>query len=136
MGEATEHPVRSRDVLASKPHAAAGMKAVFRLLEQWQVDNTGARNLLGEPSKRTFHNWKAGKVATVPADTMRRIGYLLGIHKALRLLFRNPDNIYRWITRPNDDFARQSPLQRMLGGDVTDLAYVRQYLDAMRSSWA
>lgn len=66
---------------------------------------------------------------------MARIGYLLGIHRALRTLFANPENVYGWINRPNEDFGGQAPLARMLGGDVTDLAYVRQYLDGMRGGW-
>jgi hypothetical protein len=67
---------------------------------------------------------------------MSRIGYLLGIHRALRTLFSNPENVYGWINKENDDFGGQSPLQRMLGGEIIDLAYVRQYLDALRGGWA
>ena len=124
------------DTLASRAHAAAGLKAVFALAEHWRLSADQARSLLGRPSPRTFYNWKAGRVGRPSHDTMSRIGYLLGIHKALRVLFSNPDNVYGWISRENDDFNGQSPLQRMLGGDVTDLAYVRQYLDAVRGGWA
>ena len=124
------------DPLASRAHAAAGLKAVFALAEYWRLSADQARILLGQPSPRTFYNGKAGRVGRPSHDTMSRIGYLLGIHKALRTLFSNPDNVYGWINRDNDDFNGQSPLQRMLGGDVTDLAYVRQYLDALRGGWA
>ena len=121
--------------LASRVHAAAGLKAFFALAEKWRLGPEQARILLGQPSKRTFYNWKGGKVGAPPRDTMSRIGYLLGIHRALRTLFSNPENVYGWIGRENQDFNGRTPLQRMLGGDVTDLAYVRQYLDAMRGGW-
>lgn len=124
------------NVFDSQDHAVAGLKAFFNLMDRWNVRNPQAIILLGGPKKRTFYNWKAGEIGSVPADTMRRMGYLLGIHKALRILFSNPENVYGWVNRENEDFGGQSPFARMLGGDVTDLAYVRQYLDAMRGGWS
>jgi len=52
------------------------------------------------------------------------------------VVFSSPENVYGWVSRKNTDFNGQSPLERMLGGDMTDLAYVRQYLDALRGGWA
>jgi len=126
----------AQNIFNSRSHAGAGLKAFFSIADQWKLSNDAARSLLGQPKERTFFNWKKGQVANVPADTMRRISYLLGIHKALRLTFNNPENIYGWIARENEDFGGQSPLGRMLAGDMTDLAYVRQYLDAMRGGWS
>ena len=120
----------------SKEHLIAALKAFFALAEKWQLTSNQARILLGQPSERTFFNWKMGKVGRPSHDTMSRLGYLLGIHKALRVLFSNPENLYGWVGRENDDFGGQAPLDRMLAGDVTDLAYVRQYLDSVRGGWA
>lgn len=124
------------DPRASAKHAVAGMKAVFALAALWKLDNEQLRVLLGQPSERTLYNWKAGKVALPSRDTMSRIGYLLGIHRALRTLFSNPENVYGWVSRSNADFGGQSPLQRMLGGELTDLASVRQYVDSLRGGWS
>ncbi len=121
--------------LASRVHAAAGLKAFFALADHWHLSAEQARILLGQPSERTLYNWKAGKVGNSSHDSVSRIAYLLGIHRALRILFSNKENVYGWINRENDDFNGQTPLQRMLGGDLTDLAYVRQYLDALRGGW-
>ena len=121
--------------LASPKHVAAGMKAFFALAEHWGLNAEQARILLGQPSERTFYNWKGGKLGKPSHDTVSRIAYLLGIHRALRTLFSKPENVYGWISRENDDFNGQSPLQRMLAGDLADLAYVRQYLDALRGGW-
>jgi hypothetical protein len=41
-----------------------------------------------------------------------------------------------WVKRPNKAFGEQSPLERMRGGDVTDLAAVRGYVDAARAPWS
>jgi hypothetical protein len=59
----------------------------------------------------------------------------MGIHKALRTLFKTPADAHGWIHRDNLAFGGQSALARMLAGDVTDLAAVRAYLDAERSGW-
>jgi len=91
--------------------------------------------LLGRPSRATMYNWKAGRARAVPHDTLRRISYLLGIYKALQILYREPHLADTWIRRPNAAFGGQSALERMLAGDVTDLAAVRSHLDAARGGW-
>jgi hypothetical protein len=113
----------------------AMVRAAVRLFALWQLDDKQARTLLGQPSPRTYARWKAGEVAAVPYDTARRLSYLLGIHKALRQLFKEPEAAYTWIHRPNLAFGGQSALARMSAGDVTDLAAVRAYLDAVRGGW-
>jgi hypothetical protein len=113
-----------------------GMKGFFAIMERWRVDNPTARAILGSPPERTFYEWKRGRVARVPMDTLRRIGYVAGIWKALQIVYSLPDNADNWIKRPNKFFGGQTPLERMSAGDVTDLAAVRAYIDAARSPWS
>lgn len=56
----------------------------------------------------------------------------MGIHKALRLIFEQPDRAYAWIKASNQTFGGRSALDVMLGGDLTDLMRVRRYLDSER----
>ena len=65
---------------------------------------------------------------------IERISYLLGIFKALELLFPDPTRADAWIRRANDaaPFGGRSALDRMLSGNVSDLFVVRSYLDAQR----
>jgi Protein of unknown function (DUF2384) len=114
---------------------AAALRAFFRLVELWGLTMEQARLLLGRPSRATLYNWKAGKVRTVPHDTLRRISYLLGIYKALQILYRDPQLADSWIKRANAAFGGHSALERMLAGDVADLAAVRAHLDAARGGW-
>src|SRR5262245_4160065 len=108
------------------------MRAGMRLFEQWSLSDAQARVLLGDPSARTYARWKSGTLARVPADTARRLSYLMGIHKALRYLFKEPERAHAWIRKENTAFGGRSALERMLAGDVVDLAVVRSYLDAER----
>jgi hypothetical protein len=111
------------------------LRAALRLFSLWQLSDSEARILLGRPAARTYARWKASEVSSIPYDTARRLSYLMGIHKALRHLFKEPERAYAWVRRDNEIFGGQSALTRMLAGDVTDLAAVRSYLDAERGGW-
>jgi hypothetical protein len=116
--------------------AAAALRGFFAIMRAWGVGAEDARALLGAPAERTFYAWRAGKAVRVPMDTLRRIGYVAGIYKALELLYADPHLADAWVNRPNRAFGGQTPLQRMRAGDVTDLAAVRGYLDAARAPWS
>jgi hypothetical protein len=109
--------------------------AIFRLVDLWGLTMEEVRVLLGQPSRARLYNWKAGKIRGLPHDTLRRISYLLGIHKALQILYSEPALADAWIRRSNAAFGGQSALERMFAGDVSDLAAVRAHLDAARGGW-
>jgi hypothetical protein len=112
------------------------LKGFFGIAERWGIDNESARRMLGSPPERTFFAWKKGDVKRVPEDTLRRIGYVAGIWKALEIIYSEPHLADTWVSRQNDFFNGQTPLQRMAAGDVTDLAAVRAYLDGARAPWS
>ena len=60
---------------------------------------------------------------------------LMGIHKSLRHLFRDPSRGHDWLRKPNRAFGGTSVLDRLLAGSIPDLAAVRVYLDAERGGW-
>ncbi len=111
------------------------LRAVLTLFDRWQLTVAQGRTLLGDPSERTYQRWRNGEVATLPRDTVFRLGTLLGIHKALRYMFAQPERGYTWIHTPNEAFGGHSALDRMLQGAPTNLAAVRTYLDAERGGW-
>src|SRR3546814_10179903 len=43
--------------------------------------------LLGSPPESTFFHWKRQKTGSLSRDVMERISYVLGIYKALQILF-------------------------------------------------
>lgn len=116
---------------------AAMLRAFFNLAANWDLNDLEARILLGQPAPRTFARWKsgAGDIARVPHDTRQRLSMLIGIHKGLRYMFKDPERGYAWMRKPNTAFAGQSALERMLSGEVVDLASVRNYLDAEVGAW-
>ncbi len=112
------------------------LRGFFHIMDAWGVSADDARILLGSPAERTYYAWRQGNAVRVPLDTLRRVGYIAGIYKALQILYSDPHLADGWVKRPNKAFGEQSPLERMRGGDVTDLAAVRGYVDAARASWS
>lgn len=114
--------------------AAAMFRASLNLFRHWAVTDEQAATLLDLPV-RTYRRWKAGELGRMDRDKKARLSNLMGIHKALRLIFAEPQRGYDWIGRANEAFDGRSALDVMLGGELTDLMRVRRYLDAERGGW-
>jgi hypothetical protein len=114
--------------------AQAMFRAALNLFRLWGISDEQAAVLLDLPV-RTYRRWKATGPGRVGRDGAARLSNLMGIHKALRLIFREPQRGYDWIGKPNAAFAGRSALAVMLGGELTDLMRVRRYLDAERGGW-
>lgn len=113
---------------------AAMLRTVLSLFGKWAITDEEAATLLDLPV-RTYRRWKAGRPGRLDRDTKARLSNLLGIHKALRVLFKDPARGYDWIRAENAVFGGTSALGVMLGGELTDLMRVRRYLDAERGAW-
>lgn len=114
--------------------AGAMFRAVVRLFQLWGTTDEQAAILLDLPL-RTYRRWKAGDLGRIDRDGKARLSNLMGIHKALRIIFGEPTRGYHWIKAPNEAFGGRSALEVMLGGELTDLMRVRRYLDAERGGW-
>jgi uncharacterized protein (DUF2384 family) len=114
--------------------AAAMFRAALRLFGRWELLDEQAAILLDMPV-RSYRRWKAGEQGRIDRDGKARLSNIMGIHKALRIIFEDAARGYRWIKAPNDAFGGRSALDVMLGGELTDLMRVRRYLDAERGGW-
>ena len=111
------------------------LRTFFRIADLWHLSVEEQMTLLGLTPRSTFFRWKRGQVAVLPKDTLERISYILGVYKALQILFPDAKAADEWVRRPNAalPFGGRSALDRMLSGQVADLFVVRQYLDAQRA---
>ena len=119
----------------SEQETRAMQRAVVNLFERWGLTDAEACVLLGGIGARSYARWKAGQPGRAGVDLKARLSNLMGIHKALRLLFDAPERAYGWVKRPNRAFGGRTALDIMLGGQLTDLMRVRRYLDAQRGVW-
>ena len=135
MQFATVLPVSARPDLPviTDEEAAALARATVTLFRAWQLTDAEARTLLGDMAPRTWARWKAGDIGRIDRDLRARMAILLGIHKALRIIFTEPARCYAWIRKPNEAFGGRSALDVMLRGEMTDLIDLRSYLDRARA---
>ena len=118
----------------TQEEAAAMFRAALNLFGKWGVTDEQAAILLDMPV-RSYRRWKAEGPGRVSRDGRARLSNLMGIHKALRIIFQEPQRAYAWMRAGNDAFDGTSALEVMLGGELTDIMRVRRYLDAERGGW-
>ena len=126
-------PVRAID-LHQRGNRERLARMVVRLFDHWQVSAPDQASLLGlsPDSRATVARYRKGEPLADNTDLLARAGHLLGIHKALRILFpHDRDLAYRWVTTPNRRFGDRMPLETMTQGYEGILA-VRRYLDFER----
>ncbi len=118
----------------TQEEGAAMFRAALNLFGKWSVTDEQAATLLDMPL-RSYRRWKAEGPGRISRDGRARLSNLLGIHKALRIIFSEPQRGYGWVRATNRAFAGVSALDVMLGGELTDIMRVRRYLDAERGGW-
>ena len=118
----------------TQEEAAAMFRAAINLFANWKVTDEQAAILLDMPV-RSYRRWKAEGPGRISRDGCARLSNLMGIHKALRLIFQEPQRAYAWMGAANAAFEQASALDIMLGGELTDIMRVRRYLDAERGVW-
>ncbi len=109
------------------------MRGFFRLADRWKLRDEDARALLGGVSSSTYYEWKKRPERLLDVDRITRISYLVGIYKALHVLYGDAlaDD---WVTLPNSNviFGGRTPLENMTAGGLLAMQTVRRLLDARR----
>ncbi|XLY90536.1 antitoxin Xre/MbcA/ParS toxin-binding domain-containing protein (plasmid) [Ectopseudomonas mendocina] len=129
--------VKSTNSDTNTPQAGrVALSFFFSLMEKWGCTAEEQKVLLGSIGRTTFHKYKTLPEVALSRDLMERISYLMGIHKALRIIFSAApeSSAYQWVKKPNKaaPFNGQSAMDYMLNGRMIDLADVRRYLDGVR----
>lgn len=121
--------------LASEESRGALSKMVIKLFRLWNLSTADQLDLLGLSPKSRAMLARYGKGEALPGtrDVLDRIGWLLAIHKALRLLYpQNEDLRHSWVSRRNTAFNNLSPLTVMKEQGLIGIAKVARYLDHYR----
>ena len=67
--------------------SAPAMRTFLNVCEAWNLRVNQQRGLLGWPAPSTYHKYKAGQTGTLSFDMLSRISLVLGIYKALHILY-------------------------------------------------
>jgi hypothetical protein len=111
----------------------SALKGFFKLAATWGLRDEDARQLLGGVSSSTYYDWKKKPDRVLEVDCITRISYLLGIYKALHILYGD-QLADQWPTLPNKNtiFGGRTPLSVMLAGGLLAMQTTRKLLDARR----
>ena len=110
------------------------LKAFFNITEKWGCSVQEQMILLGDISRSTLYTYRRNPARKLDRDTLERISYIMGIYKALHILFPSPEIADTRIRRETSDlpFNGESPMNFMLRGSMMHLAETRRYFDAQR----
>lgn len=112
----------------------AAIKGFLRIVEKWEIKDSDARQLLGGLSTGSYYGLKKEpKHRTLDQDVLTRISLLLGIFKALNILY-SKSLADAWMKLPNSNsmFRGMTPLAYIIQRGQPGMLHVRQLLDARR----
>lgn len=111
----------------------SAVRGFFRIIARWGVRDEDARVLLGGMSNGPYYEMKKSPDRVLDTDRLLRISYLIGIFKALNILYSRK-LADAWVQRPNTNriFGGQTALAYMIKGGLPAMQTVRRLLDARR----
>ena len=130
--------MRTPEAIEATALSAAAVRAFGNIARAWDMDLREQRAALGNISKQTIYNWREHpERARLNGDQLDRVSFLLGIFKALHILFTRPEQADSWIRRPNAalPFGGRPAADLMFSGRIEDLIRVRRYVDGARGVW-
>jgi len=112
------------------------LRTFFEIAAVWKLSVGEQRALLGWPAVSTFHKYKSSGHGTLSFDTLTRISLVLGIYKALQVLYPDQSLADHWVRLPNAHpiFGGRPALSLMASG-MDGLFQTRRLLDARRGGW-
>jgi hypothetical protein len=121
--------LRSREERARLSGSA--VRAFFNIVDRWSLRDEDARELLGGVSNGPYYRWKRKPPAALDVDTLTRVSYLVGIFKALNIIY-GEKLADAWVRLPNKNpiFGGATPVAYMIRGGIPAIQVVRRLLDA------
>jgi hypothetical protein len=130
---------RSRFAPAERKRLSGpGLRTFVAIADLWGLGEQDRLSVLGEPARSTYYSWlKSAQLhddITLSVDTLLRISAVLGIHKALKILFASEREGVEWLRGPHAAtvFGGRPPLALVTCGTQDGLMTVRRFLDAAR----
>ena len=107
-------------------------KMVTKLFQLWDLNTADQLVLLGLSlkSRAVLERYSNGGFLPKSKEMLTRVGWLMAIHKELRILYPyNQDICYSWVKRRNKAFNDTAPIDVMLEQGVIGFIKVARYLE-------
>ncbi|MBV9157347.1 MAG: DUF2384 domain-containing protein [Acidobacteriaceae bacterium] len=127
-------PDQRSDPVVRRRLSGPAMRTFLNIAKTWDLSVAEQQALLGYPAASTYHKHKAGQIGTLSFDMLTRISLLIGIYKALHILYPDDALANRWPGLPNSNplFGGRTPLTLMMEMGIDGLYQVRRLLDGRR----
>lgn len=133
-GYAAESAADLSDLATRRRLSASAIKGFLGIMEKWNLRDPEARQLLGGRSSGSYYGLKKDPSGhTLDQDELTRISLLIGIFKALNILYSSK-LADAWMTLPNSNpiFRGLTPVAYIIQRGQPGMISVRQLLDARR----
>jgi uncharacterized protein (DUF2384 family) len=109
----------------------AAIQGVLKIAEKWNLKNEDAMALLGGISNGKYYELKKTQKGVLTQDELTRVSLLIGIFKALNILFQEK-LANQWVSRRNSNpmFNNAPPLACMIETGIPGMIAVRRLLDS------
>lgn len=113
-----------------------GLRTFEAIADLWDLNQVERLLVLGSPPPSTYEAWLCASREhgdlTLPVETLMRLSAVLGVHKALQILFSSEPEGVTWLCRPHaaPSFGGQAPISLLTGGTLDGVMTVRCFLDA------
>ena len=137
--EKTRDHIRSWDSSADRQDPAVrkklsgpAIRSFFKIGEAWKLTVEEEKALLGWPATSTLYKYKQNDFGTLSYDVLIRISLVLGIYKALHILYPEKELADRWIKLPNSNslFGGRPAIDFLRRAGIDGLYQVRRLLDS------
>jgi uncharacterized protein (DUF2384 family) len=129
---AAQSPVDETGPPVETALAGPAIRTFERVADRWRLTAIERERMLGLTHSK-YHRVKANPdAAALSGDTLERVSHVLGIFKALQVLFPDATRADGWIDRPSHRLGGESARNRLTSGRFSDLVDLRRYLDAAR----
>jgi hypothetical protein len=114
------------------------LRTFLAIADLWGLTEEQRLLVLGYPSRSTYHNWckqaREHGAFTLDVDVLARISAVLGIHRALGILFPTERLGAEWLRTAHNAvvFGGRPPLYLVTSGSQDGLLSVRRFLDGAR----
>jgi hypothetical protein len=114
--------------------SAPAVRTFFNIAHSWGLSVKEQLALLGFPAPSTYHKYKSGQIGTLSYDTLTRVSLVLGVYKALHILYPDKALADSWVRLPNAHqmFGGRPAIELMMNGGIDGLYQVRRLLDGRR----
>jgi hypothetical protein len=136
-GGRLDAPADRQDPAVRRRLSGPAIRGFFKIGEAWNLTVEEEKALLGWPATSTLYKYKQNDVGTLSYDALIRISLVLGIYKALHILYPDKELANRWIKLPNSNslFGGQPAIDFLRKAGIDGLYQVRRLLDSRVAGW-